>query len=41
MVDAGESDGSFIPTSGKIKGFPIIITDAVTSGSSSQYTLTF
>jgi len=41
MVDSGISDGSFTPTSGNIEGRPIIVTNAITSGIESTYTLIF
>lgn len=41
MVDSGLSDGSYTPTSGNIEGRPILVTDPITSGIDSTYTLTF
>jgi len=41
MVDSGTSDGSYTPTSGNIEGRPILVTDAITSGIGSTYTLVF
>lgn len=41
VVDTGESDGSFTPTSGVISGRPIVITNDITSGIDSEYTLVF
>lgn len=41
MVDSGTSDGSFKPTSGAISGIPIEITNPLTSGIDSTYTLVF
>lgn len=41
MVDSGTSDGSFKPTSGNIKGDPIQITNPLTSGIDSVYTMIF
>ena len=41
IVDTGESDGSFTPTSGNIGGRPIIIINPVTSGIDSDYEMIF
>lgn len=41
MVDSGVSDGSFKPTSGNIDGKSIDITNPLTSGIDSVYTLVF
>ena len=41
MVDAGDSAGTFDAVSGLIDGFPVRITNPVTSGIDSVYTLEF
>ena len=41
MIDTGESNGTFNAMPGLINGFPVRITNPVTSGIDSVYTLEF
>ena len=41
LMDQGQSSGSYTPTANLIIGNPIIITDSITSATTSIYTLVF